>query len=191
MALRQVNMKRMMAYSGIAQAGYLLVPFASLTILMFEQTMFYLFAYLLANMGIFAILTLVGKDEDSDEVRSFAGLFQRAPLLALSMTLFLLSLAGIPVSAGLREILHLPEFRCPSKLLVSRHHHCHQRHLLRLLLWCDSPNVHAYKQRRGKQIESASLHCLGDYHRRRRNPLCGDPQAPSSTSCITTSNLRT
>lgn len=100
MALRQVNMKRMMAYSGIAQAGYLLVPFATFTVLLFEQTLFYLIAYLFANMGIFAIMALVAKDQGHDEIRGFAGLFQRAPLLAITMTIFLLSLAGIPVTAG-------------------------------------------------------------------------------------------
>ena len=100
MALRQVNMKRLMAYSGIAQAGYLLVPFATLTVLMYEQTLFYLIAYLFANMGIFAIMTIVARDQGHDEVRGFAGLFQRSPWLAITMTIFLLSLAGIPITAG-------------------------------------------------------------------------------------------
>jgi NADH-quinone oxidoreductase subunit N len=100
MALRQVNMKRLMAYSGIAQAGYLLVPFATLTVLMYEQTLFYLIAYLFANMGIFAIMTIVARDQGHDEIRGFAGLFHRSPWLAITMTIFLLSLAGIPITAG-------------------------------------------------------------------------------------------
>ncbi|MCC3377751.1 proton-conducting transporter membrane subunit, partial [Cohnella sp. REN36] len=74
LALRQVNVKRMMAYSGIAQAGYLLVPFATLTVLMFEQTIFYLVAYLLANMGAFAIIMIVNRDQNTEDIQSFAGL---------------------------------------------------------------------------------------------------------------------
>jgi NADH-quinone oxidoreductase subunit N len=100
MALRQVNIKRMMAYSGIAQAGYLLVPFATFTLLMYEQTIFYFVAYLLANMGIFAIIMIVNRDQNTEDVKSFAGLYHRAPWMALAMTFFVLSLAGIPVTAG-------------------------------------------------------------------------------------------
>ncbi|NGQ95575.1 NADH-quinone oxidoreductase subunit NuoN [Brevibacillus sp. SYP-B805] len=100
MALRQTNVKRMMAYSGIAQAGYILVPFATLTSLFFEQSVFYLFAYLLASFGAFAVLMLVFRDQQSEELKSFAGLYHRSPLVAVAMTIFLLSMAGIPVTAG-------------------------------------------------------------------------------------------
>jgi NADH-quinone oxidoreductase subunit N len=99
-ALRQVNVKRMMAYSGIAQAGYILVPLASFTMLLYDQTVYYLFAYLLANMGIFAVITIVNRDQGTEDVSSFAGLYHRAPWVAVAMTFFLLSLAGIPVTAG-------------------------------------------------------------------------------------------
>jgi len=100
MALRQTNIKRMMAFSSIAQAGYILVPFATLTSLIFEQTVFYLIAYLLMNMGAFAIIMIVTGDRGTEDIRSFAGLYHRAPFLAIAMTFFLLSLAGIPISAG-------------------------------------------------------------------------------------------
>ncbi|HJV45994.1 MAG TPA: NADH-quinone oxidoreductase subunit NuoN [Bacillota bacterium] len=100
LALRQTNVKRMMAYSSIAQAGYILVPFATLTSLVFEQTVFYLIAYLLMNMGVFAVIMIVNRDQNSEDVSSFAGLYHRAPFLAIAMTFFLLSLAGIPISAG-------------------------------------------------------------------------------------------
>ncbi|MBP1934791.1 NADH-quinone oxidoreductase subunit NuoN [Ammoniphilus resinae] len=100
LALRQTNIKRMMAYSSIAQAGYILVPFATLTSLIFEQTVFYLIAYLLMNMGAFAIIMIVTGDRETEDIRSFAGLYHRAPFLAIAMTFFLLSLAGIPISAG-------------------------------------------------------------------------------------------
>jgi len=100
MALRQTNVKRLMAYSGIAQAGYIMVPFVTLTSLFFEQTMFYLFAYLLASFGAFAVIMAVQRDQQSGELKAFAGLYHRSPLVAVAMTIFLLSLAGIPVSAG-------------------------------------------------------------------------------------------
>ncbi|MFM1651219.1 NADH-quinone oxidoreductase subunit NuoN [Brevibacillus sp. B_LB10_24] len=100
LALRQTNVKRMMAYSGIAQAGYLLVPFVTLTQLFFEQTVFYLFAYLLMSFGAFAIIMAVTYDRKSEDLKSFAGLYHRSPLAAVAMTIFMLSLAGIPVTAG-------------------------------------------------------------------------------------------
>ncbi|HZG13721.1 MAG TPA: NADH-quinone oxidoreductase subunit NuoN [Candidatus Bathyarchaeia archaeon] len=100
MALRQTNVKRMMAYSGVAQAGYLLVPFATLTNLFFEQTVFYLIAYLLASFGAFAVLMVVFRDQETEELKSFAGLYHRSPIIAIAMTLFMLSFAGIPVSVG-------------------------------------------------------------------------------------------
>jgi len=100
MALRQTNVKRMMAYSGIAQAGYLLVPFVTMTQLFFEQMVFFLFAYLLASFGAFAVIMAVTRDQQTEELKAFAGLYHRAPLTAAAMTVFLLSLAGIPVSAG-------------------------------------------------------------------------------------------
>jgi NADH-quinone oxidoreductase subunit N len=100
MAMRQTNVKRLMAYSGIAQAGYLLVPFVSLTPLFFEQVIFYLFAYLLASFGAFAVIMAVSRDRQTEELKGFAGLYHRSPLAAVAMTVFLLSLAGIPVTAG-------------------------------------------------------------------------------------------
>jgi NADH-quinone oxidoreductase subunit N len=113
-ALRQTNVKRMFAYSSIAQAGYLLVPTAtfivhikffmvqpnSLFIMLLSSTAFYLIAYLLMNLGAFAVINLVTKQEKNEEIRSFAGLYKKSPLLALSMTVFLISLAGLPVTAG-------------------------------------------------------------------------------------------
>ncbi|WP_139491102.1 NADH-quinone oxidoreductase subunit NuoN [Brevibacillus dissolubilis] len=100
MAMRQTNIKRMMAYSGIAQAGYLLVPFAAISQFFFQQTVFYLFAYLLASFGAFAIIMVVTQDQKTEDLKAFAGLYHRAPLTAVAMTIFMLSLAGLPVSAG-------------------------------------------------------------------------------------------
>lgn len=101
-ALTQNNVKRLMAYSGIAQAGYLLVPVAAAITwdFAFSQIFFYACAYLLMNLGVFAVITVVTEDAKSEAIASFAGLHQRSPFLAFSMSVFLLSLAGLPVTAG-------------------------------------------------------------------------------------------
>ncbi|CAM3311831.1 NADH-quinone oxidoreductase subunit NuoN [Brevibacillus invocatus] len=100
MALKQTNVKRMMAYSGIAQAGYLLVPFSPPTTLFFSEVIFYLFGYLLVSFGAFAVIMAVAKEQQTEDLKGFAGLYHRSPVMAISMTIFLLSLAGIPISVG-------------------------------------------------------------------------------------------
>ncbi|WP_339060890.1 NADH-quinone oxidoreductase subunit NuoN [Tepidibacillus marianensis] len=107
LAVRQRNVKRMMAYSSVAQAGYLLVPLASMKLAsaqLVEANMsnmiFYLMAYLLMNLGAFAVITIVTKDTGTEELSAFAGLYHRSPILGIAMTFFLLSLAGLPVTAG-------------------------------------------------------------------------------------------
>lgn len=99
-ALKQKNIKRLLAYSSIAHAGYLLVPFVALSAFMFEGIWFYLVAYLLMNLGAFAILQVITQKEDNEDVNSFRGLYHRSPGLAILMSIFLLSLAGIPGTAG-------------------------------------------------------------------------------------------
>lgn len=100
MAVRQYNLKRLFAYSSIAQAGYLLVPFATMSVFMFENIWFYLVVYLFMNLGAFAILQLVTERAGSEDLKSFAGLYRRSPVLAICMSIYLLSLAGIPITAG-------------------------------------------------------------------------------------------
>lgn len=106
LALRQRNMKRLLAYSGIANAGYLLVPigimFGDLNMHLsnFTEMMFYLTAYLFMNIGAFAVLIVVSRAAGHDEMKGFAGLYYRAPFTALAMTVLLLSLAGLPVTGG-------------------------------------------------------------------------------------------
>lgn len=100
MALRQTNVKRMMAYSGIAQAGYLLVPFVPPTTLFFSEVIFYLFGYLLVSFGAFAVIMVVAREQQTEELKGFAGLYHRSPWMAIAMSIFLLSLAGIPVTIG-------------------------------------------------------------------------------------------
>ncbi|WP_048601488.1 NADH-quinone oxidoreductase subunit NuoN [Rubeoparvulum massiliense] len=100
MAIRQVNVKRMMAYSSIAQAGYLLVPFVAFSQLFFDQLFFYFIAYLFANLGVFTMITLLTKEQGTEDLKAFAGLYHRSPMLAVAMTIFLMSLASIPITAG-------------------------------------------------------------------------------------------
>ncbi|BCJ87737.1 NADH-quinone oxidoreductase subunit N [Effusibacillus dendaii] len=107
-ALTQKNIKRMMAYSSVAQAGYLLVPIAVLgkseTLLNLLQSMselvFYLGVYVLMTMGAFAVISYVTRQTGSEDIDSFRGLYQRSPFLAIAMTVFMLSMAGMPITAG-------------------------------------------------------------------------------------------
>ncbi|WP_394238555.1 NADH-quinone oxidoreductase subunit NuoN [Niallia oryzisoli] len=99
-ALRQKNIKRLFAYSSVAHAGYLLVAVAALSLFMFDSLWFYLVAYLFMNMGAFAIIQVVTEKSDSEDLSHFAGLYKRAPWLAVAMGVLVLSLAGIPGTAG-------------------------------------------------------------------------------------------
>ena len=107
-ALRQTNLVRMLAYSSIAQGGFLLVPFAAYGIARdasvrtsaFQATIVYLLIYGAMNLGAFAVLIAVARRTRTAEISSYAGLFATSPGLALTMTIFLASLAGIPPLAG-------------------------------------------------------------------------------------------
>ncbi|HEX6922216.1 MAG TPA: NADH-quinone oxidoreductase subunit NuoN [Bacillales bacterium] len=99
-ALKQHNIKRLFAYSSIAQAGYILVPFVSLTKLTLGDIWFYLLAYLFMNLGAFAVIQVVTEKEKNADIQSFSGLYRRSPWTALAMAVFLVSLAGIPLTAG-------------------------------------------------------------------------------------------
>lgn len=99
-ALRQRNIKRMFAYSSIAHAGYILVALTAMSFVTFDSIWFYLLAYVLMNMGAFAIIQLITAKIGSEDISHFAGLYRRAPLLAVAMGIFILSLAGIPGTAG-------------------------------------------------------------------------------------------
>ncbi|MFA9560197.1 NADH-quinone oxidoreductase subunit N [Evansella sp. AB-rgal1] len=101
-ALTQQNVKRLMAYSGIAQAGYLFVPIAATLAPYFSMTIiaFYSIAYVVMVLGAFAIITLVTEDTGREDFSSFSGLYKRSPFMAIAMTVFLVSLAGLPLTAG-------------------------------------------------------------------------------------------
>ncbi|HEY3159713.1 MAG TPA: NADH-quinone oxidoreductase subunit N [Vicinamibacterales bacterium] len=100
MAIPQHNIKRLLAYSGIAHIGYMLVGLAALTSNGIAMLLFYLIAYLFGNMGAFFVVEAVARSENSEEIDAYKGLAQRSPLLALAMLVFLLSLGGIPFVAG-------------------------------------------------------------------------------------------
>ncbi|SFB04042.1 MULTISPECIES: NADH-quinone oxidoreductase subunit NuoN [unclassified Bacillus (in: firmicutes)] len=99
-ALRQSNIKRLFAYSSIAHAGYVLVAFASMSFFMFDAIWFYLAAYLFMNIGAFAIIQLIEEKTGSGEISAYAGLYRRAPLLAVAFGVLIISLAGFPGTAG-------------------------------------------------------------------------------------------
>lgn len=99
-AIPQTNIKRLLAYSSIAQAGYLMVGIIAESVAGVKGVLFYAMIYVFANMGAFAVATHVAERQGSDEIKDFAGLWRRSPLAAVVMTASLLSLAGIPPLAG-------------------------------------------------------------------------------------------
>lgn len=99
-ALRQANIKRMMAYSTIAHVGYLMVAFVVLEQSTLATVIYYLMAYLFMNLGAFAIVTLIGQEAQTESISEYSGLIQKKPFMTLALTLFMLSLAGMPITAG-------------------------------------------------------------------------------------------
>ncbi|HRH39005.1 MAG TPA: proton-conducting transporter membrane subunit, partial [Flavobacteriales bacterium] len=100
-ALRQTQFKRLMAYSSIAHTGFLLLAFLGGSAQTPGVLYFYLTTYAIATVGLFIVLTLAKRAANGDEnIRIFRGLFRSAPWLAIATMLLLLSLAGIPLTAG-------------------------------------------------------------------------------------------
>ncbi len=100
-ALTQTNLKRMLAYSSIAHAGYLLVAVAARSEFGTAAAMFYLAAYALMNIGAFGVIIHIsGKGEKHVQISDLAGLAQKQPVTAALLTVFLLSLIGVPLTGG-------------------------------------------------------------------------------------------
>ena len=99
-ALSQTNIKRLIAYSSIAQAGYILMGIATFTDLGVEAVIVYAVVYAFTNLGLFVVVVATSEKVGSDEISDYAGLARRSPLLAGSLLVFFLSLAGIPPMAG-------------------------------------------------------------------------------------------
>jgi NADH-quinone oxidoreductase subunit N len=100
-AIAQTNIKRMLAYSSIAHAGYLLVALVAANQLGAVSLLYYLLAYTLMNLGAFGVVILVGRKQDSYlNIYDYSGLGAQHPVLAACMALFMFALAGIPPTAG-------------------------------------------------------------------------------------------
>ncbi len=99
-AIPQKNIKRMMAYSSIAQAGYISTGFLAGGQMGITAVLFYLFVYLFANLGAFLAIVIVSGKTGSDQIEDFAGMWKRSPLIGVVLLVCLLSLAGVPPFAG-------------------------------------------------------------------------------------------
>ncbi|MBI2167817.1 MAG: NADH-quinone oxidoreductase subunit N [Candidatus Omnitrophica bacterium] len=99
-AISQTNIKRLLGYSSIAQAGYILMGLAVSNEIGIRGVLVYLIAYAFTNLGAFLCVILVSNHCGTDEIDSYAGLSEKSPFLAFALTVFLLSLAGIPPLAG-------------------------------------------------------------------------------------------
>jgi NADH-quinone oxidoreductase subunit N len=99
-AIPQTNIKRLMAYSSIAQAGYISIGFLAGGQLGLTAVLYYLFVYLFANMGVFLAIVIVTAKTGSELISDYAGMWKRSPLIGVVLLVCLLSLAGVPPFAG-------------------------------------------------------------------------------------------
>jgi NADH-quinone oxidoreductase subunit N len=99
-AIAQTSVRRLLAYSAIAHAGYMLLAIASRTGASLASLLYYVLTYAIATVGAFAVVAIVEEQTGGDSLAHFDGLSRRAPLLSLCLAIFLLSLAGIPPLAG-------------------------------------------------------------------------------------------
>ncbi len=99
-AIPQKNIKRMLAYSSISHAGYILLGLVAFTKMGVGSILFYLLLYIFANIGAFAAVMAVSGQSDSNDISDFAGMWKRSPFITGVLLLSLLSLAGIPPAAG-------------------------------------------------------------------------------------------
>jgi NADH-quinone oxidoreductase subunit N len=106
-ALTQTNMKRLLAYSSIAHAGYIMMGVVALSENGARALMVYLLAYLVMNLGAFLVVTLVHAHDGTFDLRDYPGLYRRAPFLTVAMAVFLLSLVGIPPLVGFMGKLYV------------------------------------------------------------------------------------
>lgn len=99
-ALRQTDIKRLLAYSSIAHAGYLLTAFVSANASGFHAILFYFVVYFIANLGLFMAVILVHNQTETFRIADYRGLFFKSPVFAVCVTVLLWSLIGLPPSAG-------------------------------------------------------------------------------------------
>lgn len=106
-AIAQTNIKRMLGYSSIAQAGYLMIGLAAASVLGQSGLLFFLACYAVTNLGAFIAVIAISNKIDSDVIADYSGMGKRAPLLALALTLCLVSLTGLPPTAGFLAKLYI------------------------------------------------------------------------------------
>ena len=106
-ALTQTNMKRLLAYSSIAHAGYIMMGVVALSENGARGMMIYLLAYLFMNLGAFLVVTLIHNQDRTFDLRDYPGLYRRAPFLTAAMAVFLFSLMGIPPLIGFMGKLYV------------------------------------------------------------------------------------
>jgi len=99
-AVVQTSLRRLLAYSAIAHAGYMLLAIIAHTEQSLAALLYYVFTYALATIGVFAVISVVEEKRGDDQLLNFNGLSRQAPLLSFSLAIFILSLAGIPPLAG-------------------------------------------------------------------------------------------
>lgn len=108
LALRQQNIKRLLAYSSIANMGYLIIILLTGSNKGIQASVFYLVSYLITTIGAFGVVSLLSTcTTESDQISDYRGLFWKKPWVALVLTLCMLSLAGIPVTAGFMAKFYL------------------------------------------------------------------------------------
>jgi NADH-quinone oxidoreductase subunit N len=101
LAIRQKNIKRLLGYSSIANMGYLIIILLTGSDKGIQASVFYLISYFFTTIGAFGVITLLSSSEyEAEKIEDFKGLFWKRPGIALVFTLSLLSLAGIPLTAG-------------------------------------------------------------------------------------------
>lgn len=117
LAIPQTNIKRMLGYSSISHAGFILMGFAVATNEAMIGVLTYVAVYVLMNIGAFAVVMAVGHEEGGgEELTNFCGLSKRSPFLAATMTIFMIALAGMPPTAGLWAKLYVLKAAVSSNL---------------------------------------------------------------------------
>ena len=106
-AIAQTNIKRMLGYSSIAQAGYLMMGLAAVSALGRSGLVFFLIAYALTNLGAFIAIIAISNKTGSDLINDYSGMAKRAPFLALALGLCLISLTGLPPTAGFMAKIYI------------------------------------------------------------------------------------
>ncbi len=106
-ALLQTNLKRMLAYSSIAHVGYMLMGLAAASTFGLSSVLFYLLVYAFTNIGAFAVIIVMSRYVEGEDLSQYAGLARRAPLLSFILAICLLSLAGLPPLAGFFSKMYL------------------------------------------------------------------------------------